>query len=836
LAHFVQVAVNVPLASGVFDYHLPPDLVDLVQPGSLVVVPFGQQTVQGIVQRPVAEPQVQQTRPVEAVLDPAPVLTAAQMALASWLAEETLSPLALCLHLMLPPGLSQQADTLYTLMASASIETGDLTDFQQKMVSLLQTRGPLRGRQLATAFPHLDWKKSAAALVRRGVLLARPVLPQPQIRPKTARTVQLICRPEEIEGRLAELGREGTPARQRRLAALRFLAQEGLPVQVAWTYAHSGCTSADLNKLAEAGLVHLGETEIWRDPLENITIVNQQPPQLTPDQQLVWDRLQQAILAAAGGEPQPPCLLHGVTGSGKTEIYLRAVEETIAKNRQAIILVPEIALTPQTVRRFMARFPGRVGLVHSRLSPGERYDTWRRARAGELDVIVGPRSALFSPLPRPGLIVLDECHDGSYDQDDNPPAYHAVPAALTYARLTGSIIILGSATPDVSQRYQARQEGWLELTLPKRVLAHQDHASTTADSAPNSAPNSGVASLPLPPVTIVDMRHELQMGNRSIFSRELTANLERTLEAGQQAILFLNRRGSATYVFCRACGHVMKCPRCELPLTYHLNQSGLLCHTCGYTRQMPATCPQCKSNQIRQYGAGTERVEQEVRGCFPTARTLRLDAESVQQKGAHEIILSHFVHHRADILIGTQMIAKGLDLPLVTFVGAVLADVGLQLPDYRAGERGFQLLSQVVGRAGRSPLGGRAVIQTFNPDHYAIQLAALHDYDGFYDQELAYRRQIHYPPFARLVRLEYRHVNPEQAAVEANNLAARLSGWLQQGEFSATDTIGPLPCFYDRVNGEYRWQIILRGPNPAAVLRGRSLENWRIEVDPASLL
>jgi len=225
----------------------------------------------------------------------------------------------------------------------------------------------------------------------------------------------------------------------------------------------------------------------------------------------------------------------------------------------------------------------------------------------------------------------------------------------------------------------------------------------------------------------------------------------------------------------------MKCPRCELPLTYHLNQSGLLCHTCGYTRQMPATCPQCKSNQIRQYGAGTERVEQEVRGCFPTARTLRLDAESVQQKGAHEIILSHFVHHRADILIGTQMIAKGLDLPLVTFVGAVLADVGLQLPDYRAGERGFQLLSQVVGRAGRSPLGGRAVIQTFNPDHYAIQLAALHDYDGFYDQELAYRRQIHYPPFARLVRLEYRHVNPEQAAVEANNLAARLSGWLQQG-------------------------------------------------------
>ncbi|HOD05115.1 MAG TPA: primosomal protein N', partial [Anaerolineaceae bacterium] len=470
--------------------------------------------------------------------------------------------------------------------------------------------------------------------------------------------------------------------------------------------------------------------------------------------------------------------------------------------------------------------------VHSRLSPGERYDTWRRARSGELDVIVGPRSALFAPLARLGLIVLDECHDGSYDQDDNPPSYHAVSAALTYARLTGSVIILGSATPEITQRYQAQEQGWTVLSLPNRILAHREQVSLPEDSAQSPE----ITSLPLPPVTIVDMRQELQMGNRSIFSRELTANLERALSAGQQAILFLNRRGSATYVFCRACGHVLKCPRCDLPLTYHVNQSGLLCHTCGYTRQMPTKCPQCKSDQIRQYGAGTERVEREVQERFPTVRTLRLDAETVQQKGSHEIILSHFVHHRADVLIGTQMLAKGLDLPLVTFVGVVLADVGLNFPDYRAGERGFQLLSQVVGRAGRSPLGGRAVIQTFNPDHYAIQLAALHDYDSFYEQELEYRRQIQYPPFTRLARLEYRHARPERAEAEARSLAARLSDWLQQGGFAATDLIGPVPCFYDRVNGEYRWQIIVRGPNPAAVLRGRSLENWRIEIDPASLL
>jgi len=832
LAHFVQIAVNVPLASGVFDYHLPPELVDSIQPGSLVVVPFGQQTVQGLVLRSVAEPQVQKTRPVESLLDPQPVLTPPQMALAAWLSEETLAPLALCLHLMLPPGLSQQADTLYSLHTAPPSPAAPLTAFQQKLIALLQQRGPLRGRQLTAAFPRQDWKKSASTLVRRGVLLARPVLPQPQIRPKTARTVQLACRPEEIEPRLAEVGRSGSPAQQRRLSALRFLAREGAPVQVAWTYANSGCTSADLAKLAEAGLVLLGETEIWRDPLEAITYVLQEPPVLTADQQAVWAKVQTAVRAAASSQPQPPCLLHGVTGSGKTEIYLRAVEETLRQNRQAIILVPEIALTPQTVRRFMARFPGRVGLVHSRLSPGERYDTWRRARSGELDVIVGPRSALFAPLARLGLIVLDECHDGSYDQDDNPPSYHAVSAALTYARLTGSVIILGSATPEITQRYQAQEQGWTVLSLPNRILAHREQVSLPE----GSAQSPDVTSLPLPPVTIVDMRQELQMGNRSIFSRELTANLERALSAGQQAILFLNRRGSATYVFCRACGHVLKCPRCDLPLTYHVNQSGLLCHTCGYTRQMPAKCPQCKSDQIRQYGAGTERVEREVQERFPAARTLRLDAETVQQKGSHEIILSHFVHHRADILIGTQMLAKGLDLPLVTFVGVVLADVGLNFPDYRAGERGFQLLSQVVGRAGRSPLGGRAVIQTFNPDHYAIQLAALHDYDSFYEQELEYRRQIQYPPFTRLARLEYRHARPERAEAEACSLAARLSDWLLQGGFAATDLIGPVPCFYDRVNGEYRWQIIVRGPNPAAVLRGRSLENWRIEIDPASLL
>ncbi len=345
---------------------------------------------------------------------------------------------------------------------------------------------------------------------------------------------------------------------------------------------------------------------------------------------------------------------------------------------------------------------------------------------------------------------------------------------------------------------------------------------------------------------VVDMRQELKAGNRSIFSRSLQENLGRVLQAGQQAILFLNRRGTATYVFCRACGHTLKCPRCAIPLTYHTESVGktpaaqvLFCHRCGYRRNNPKTCPECGSPHIRHYGTGTERVEDEVQALFPQARTLRWDYETTRQKGAHEAILHHFSTHQADVLIGTQMIAKGLDLPFVTLVGIILADAGLALPDLRAGERAFQLLTQVAGRAGRSPLGGQAILQTFEPDHYVIQAAARHDYTGFYLQELAQRRQMGYPPFARLVRLETRQPDPARAEAAAQAMAAQLRTWLTADGDQQTDLIGPAPCFFAQVDNQHRWQIVLRGPDPVQRLRGRlgSLPpEWRIEVDPPSLL
>ena len=820
---YLEIAVYVPQVSGVFHYHVPEKLEGALKPGHLVIVPFGKQTVQGVVFREVETPAVPDTRPVLKLVDPQVVLTANQIRLAVHLSKNTLAPLAACVGLMLPPGLAQQADTLYSRMAGPDdVDSTSLTPTQSRLLALLKRHGPLRGRQIDRRLGRVRWRPAAVGLVRRATVETSSVLPPTTIKPKHIRTAQLGVPPEKLKDLLGDLGSTNA-TRSRRARMLKFLEQEAVPVNVSWVYAESGGNLADLKLLAERELVILQESEIWRDPLEGLEIKTETVPTLTPDQRKVWGAIQAGLTRILEGKKIPPFLLHGVTGSGKTEIYLRAVEAVIQKGRSALILVPEIALTPQTVRRFMSRFPGRVGLMHSQLSQGERYDTWRRARKGDLDILIGPRSALFAPLKSIGLIVVDECHEGSYYQSDSMPFYHAREAAVDYAGIAGAICILGSATPSVESRSQAADKRWTLLGLPKRILS----------GMPGQSGQTGE----LPPVRMVDMRQELKAGNRSIFSRALQETLGATLALNQQAILFLNRRGTATYVFCRDCGHSLMCPRCdEVSLTYHRLGGALVCHRCGYQRKMPKTCPQCGSQRIRHYGTGTERVETEIQDIFPGARTLRWDWETTRKKGAHELILQHFSNHHADILIGTQMLAKGLDLPLVTLVGVVLADVGLNLPDFRAGERSFQTLSQVAGRAGRSHLGGEVILQTFNPGHYVLQSVAKHDFDGFYERELGFRRDLSYPPFGKLVRLEYRSTNLERAEREAVRLAGQIKGWIRTERLVQTDLIGPAPCFYSRLDGRYRWQIVLRGPNPASLLQGRKLADWRVEVNPQSLL
>ncbi|MBI5667611.1 MAG: primosomal protein N' [Chloroflexi bacterium] len=683
----------------------------------------------------------------------------------------------------------------------------------------------------------------------------------------------------EVDARLVEL-RKG----DKDLHILKVLARESEPMDVSWLYAQTDAKLDDLKRLEEAGLIILGEKQTWRDSLAERDFIPAMPPQLTLEQRQAWAAIEAAIKGwnpsshstpppnplpefREGEKPAsltpPPnsgeagrgskkqgeglknaFLLHGVTGSGKTEIYLRAIELTLAQGRQAIFLVPEIALTAQTVRRVAARFPGQVAVVHSGLSEGERYDTWRRAREGLFSVVVGARSALFTPLPDVGLIILDEEHDDSYKQSPpiNPPYYHARAVAEEMIRRNDGVLILGSATPDLETVYRAGRGELQLLTLPTRIMGHRvrileqsEREGVAARYYPVKA--SDALAIDLPPVQVVDMREELKAGNTSIFSRELQTALAQTLERGEQAVLFINRRGAATYVFCRDCGYVALCPRCDTPLTYHTAGEALRCHLCGYQGAQPTACPNCQSKRIKYFGAGTQQVEQAMREHFPQARVIRWDADTASNPAMHELYLQRFIERQADVMVGTQMVAKGLDLPLVTLVGVVSADMGLNLPDFRACERTFQVLTQVAGRAGRGLLGGRVVLQTYQPEHYVIKAASRHDFSGFYEREIAARRDMGYPPFRRLVRLLFRYPNEGKARAEAERAAEYLHNRIEKMRLTGTELIGPAPCFFNKVNNDARWHLLIRAADPTLPLQGMDIaRGWFVDIDPVDVL
>jgi primosomal protein N' (replication factor Y) len=829
MSNFVRVAINIPQINELFDYSVPVDLAPL-EPGSLITVPFGKQLVQAIVVREIDQPSVPNVKPVESLVDTQPVCTSDQIKLAVWMADENLSTISECLEQMLPPGLSQHSDVLIHLNNPLPLDL-TFTPLQNRIISELTKRGDLRGRQLDAAFPRINWRNSLQSLIHAGLVTTHPVLSAPSIHPRTVRNVSLALPVNIAMEKVEQYSKRVSQATLRRKNIISLLQKENTPVDISMVYAETGANAIDIKWLSEMEIIAVGESEVFRDPLARLAPTLFQAPVLNPAQASAWQIIEDQIL---GRLKKKPNLLVGVTGSGKTELYLRAVEAILAQKKEAIILVPEIALTPQTAGRFFARFPGKVGLIHSGLSVGERYDTWRRIRSGKLPVVVGARSALFAPVNHLGLIVIDECHEESYFQDDFHPHYSAVETALAYSVQTDAVLLMGSATPTIEQLFRARHEKWNELTLPDRVLAHE--------VLPN-AQTAGPGVLPLPEVRVVDMREELKAGNRSVLSRELHRSLDETLQKKEQAILFLNRRGSATYVFCRDCGYVLRCPRCNTQLTFHEYENALICHICNYRRKKPTICPDCKGPNIRQFGLGTESLEKTVNELFPAARVLRWDADTARFKGAHDLILDHFSQHRADILIGTKMLAKGLDLPLVSLVGAVLADVSLNLPDFRAAERTFELLSQVAGRAGRSALGGKAIFQTFAPENYAIQSASFHDLEGFYAREIELRRKTGYPPFSRLIRIEFSHYQESAVRNAAEQSGNQIKDWLKQAEYSGTEIIGPVPCFYSKVAGQYRWQILLKGFDAKKVLIDHPLQTWQpkeinveIMVDPPDLL
>lgn len=514
----------------------------------------------------------------------------------------------------------------------------------------------------------------------------------------------------------------------------------------------------------------------------NVDSISQKRPVLTLEQKNAVDFISQAI----DTNDKKPTLIHGVTGSGKTEVYLNIIEKVLNMGKEAIVLVPEIALTQQTVERFVSRFGNKVAVTHSKLSDGERYDQWTRARRGEISVMVGPRSAIFTPFENLGIIVIDEEHETTYKADQQSPKFDAREVAVKLSELYGCHVVLGSATPSVVSYYKAKTGEYNLVELKNRVN--------------NSYPT----------IKIVDMRQELENQNRSIFSIELQEAIERNLENKQQTILFLNRRGFSNFVSCRKCGYVMSCSKCNVNYTYHKKYNNLLCHYCGESLPKPLVCPQCGSQHIREFGVGTERVEEEVNKLFPKAVTLRMDLDTTRNKNAHNILIDKFRKGEADILIGTQMIAKGLDFPNVTLVGIIAADMSLNINDYHSSETTYQLITQVAGRAGRAEKQGIAYVQTYNPQHYSLTHALNNDYIGFYNQEIIYREQMKYPPFGNIFVIIFTGEDLNEIRQNLSDLSYIMNRYNKNNQF---EHMGPLPAVISKIKNNHRWQIIVKAEN-----------------------
>ena len=849
--------------------------------------------LQGVVVRLTETPAVSETREIHARMKEARLLTPPQAALALWIADAYLAPINSCVALFLPPGFQRKPRRLLRATASGSVCPALCGD-ERIVFEAVRAKSELSVEALPKSL-----RKRRTAVVRRlldrGLLEERFDLAPPGVSEKVELWVELAVGddaartavgawPRTKRSRQADLLerlRDGPIplAEARRVAgggkALdRFLVAHPLVERVldglrtavdTETLAHltaslrrtraertqvaallallegpaiesalksmSGATGADIDTLVDAGLVRRERRHVERDPLACRTTEPLEQPALTADQAHAYRTIAEALertRAGRGGtisDASTMFLLHGVTGAGKTEVYLAAAENARAHGERVIVLVPEIALTPQTIDRFAARFPGRVAVQHSALTQGEHFDQWQRIRDGQADIVIGSRSALFAPQPDLSLIIVDEEHEWTYKQTDPAPRYHVREVVEEYCRLTGAVAVFGTATPDLVTAARADSGRYRRLHLPQRV-----HRSDPDD------PWSPIQSVPLPAVEIVDLREELRAGNRSIFSRALQDATEEVLAAGEQMMLFLNRRGASGLV-CRGCGEALKCSRCSVPLTVHVQPELLRCHECGHREEPKGRCPSCGEDLLRPLGLGTQRLEREVRGRFPSARTIRWDRDTASGRGDHERILESFKRGEANVLVGTQMIAKGLDLPAVTLVGVVNADLALRLPDYTGPERTFQLLVQVAGRAGRGPKGGRVVVQTYAPDHYAVLAAAAHDYTMFFEAEMAARAEHDYPPFGRLARLVYQHTHDSRAAAVAQGMAVGLREERDRLGLPGPEVLGPTPAFIHRLRGRHRWQITLRGADPLPLLRSLTFpQGWTVDIDPVALL
>ncbi|MBI4552665.1 MAG: primosomal protein N' [Candidatus Latescibacteria bacterium] len=789
---FAEIALPQPIPQ-LFSYTVPETLRETAQVGCRAFVPFRNRLVTGVITGLTSECPIPSLKAILDILDPAPILDRALLDLTRWVAEYYLCAWGEAIRAALPGGLLNEAEQTVTLARPCSpeqiAEVRRIAPQQALLLATIAEQGTVSIAHLKRRVTLPQLFAPLRALEAKGWVELRVGTPaaDPGIKYETwvALCVPLPDASREVEQLAARAPRQAS--------CVNLLVKHGGRLTTEQLRHLSQIDSRVIHDLVRKGLVETQEVEVIRDPYRAYSVPVPEPVVSTDEQHTALATIDRMI----GTQQFSPVLLYGVTGSGKTHVYIRAIARTLEDGRDAIVLVPELALTPPAVRQFRAHFGDLVTVLHSGLSPGERYDAWRQTKAGRHRIVVGARSAVFAPVANLGLIVVDEEHEPSYKQFDDAPRYHARDVAIMRARAAGAVALLGSATPALETYTNALGGKFTLCRLSVRVDQR-----------------------PLPGVDVVDMREEHKRGNWSIFSTPLRDRMHDRLTRQEQVILFLNRRGFSTFIQCRDCGHTLSCPHCSVTLTYHADSLLLRCHYCDHRMHAPDVCPQCRSLSIRFRGTGTQRVEDEVKRLFPEARVARMDVDTTTRKGSHYTIFERVLNQEVDILLGTQMVAKGFDFPYVTLVGVVSADTALNLPDFRASERTFQLLTQVAGRTGRSSRGGEVIIQTYALSHHSLVSARTHDYDAFYAREIEDRRELGYPPFGRLVGLLFQGADEEEVIAEARRFVTLL-----RETSTGLSILGPAPAVVARVRGQYRWQVIARCAH-SRLLRDSVRDAW----------